>query len=279
MFRFPPRRILVPIDLTRPSFSAFRAAADIARRFNARVEVVYCAEPVPPELAVYGAAPVEKARTRRIEVILRRRCASADCFHVVRGDPAQTTLRLARDRKADLIVMGTHGRRGAARALLGSVAETVLRRSPVPVLVLRKDMRPLKRVLAPIQGDAQAATGLVAAGVVARALKARLDVLHVVTDPLFGPNPLRLLGERLAELPKDVRRDTKATMEVRRGSPVLEILRAARGRDLLVLVSRPKSLLGDMILGTTVERLARHCRIPVLAIPAKRSPGTVLIGI
>lgn len=279
MLRFPPRRILVPVDLTRPSSFAFRAATDIARRFNARLEVVYCAEPVPAELAVYGAAPVEKARTRRIEVILRKRCKWADAFHIVRGEPSSTILRLTRDRKADLVVMGTHGRRGAARALLGSVAETVLRRSPVPVLVLRKEMRPLRRVLAPIQGDAQAAVGLNAAGVVARALKARLDVLHVVTDPLFGPNPLRLLGERLAELPKDVRRDTHATMEVRRGSPVLEILRASRSRDLLVLVSRPKSLLGDMILGTTVERLARHSRIPVLSIPAARRSGTILIGL
>lgn len=254
MLRFPPRRILVPVDLSEPSLRAFHAAKMTAERFGARLEAVYCQTLLPP-----GISAAE----------LRRRFTGADTLHITRGEPAHVILKLARRRRRgpDLIVMGTHGRRGLSRAMLGSVAETVLRYSPVPVLVVRKDLRPIQRVLAPIREDRDAQLGLLAAGLIARAFRARLDALHVVTDPIFGVNPGNLLRALLSQLPKDVLRDTKPTMETRSGPPLTEILRATRGRDLLVLVARPKSLLGDLVLGTTAERLARHSPIPVLAIP------------
>jgi nucleotide-binding universal stress UspA family protein len=55
---------------------------------------------------------------------------------LVRGDPCEGILHVARERNADLIVMGTHGRRGLSRAFLGSVAERVVRTSPTPVLTV-----------------------------------------------------------------------------------------------------------------------------------------------
>ena len=64
-------------------------------------------------------------------------------------------------------------------------------------------------------------------------------------------------------------RDVKPEFEVRVGYPVKEILRAERGRDLVVLVAHRKSLLGNLVLGETVERVLRHSRVPVLAIPAR----------
>ncbi|MBI1744205.1 universal stress protein [Candidatus Acetothermia bacterium] len=66
---------------------------------------------------------------------------------VEEGHPAETILRYAKENKIDLIVMGTHGRRGLNRILLGSVAEEVVRRSPVPVITVRMigDEKPKKR--------------------------------------------------------------------------------------------------------------------------------------
>lgn len=268
MFRFPPRRILVPVDLSEASRHAFAAAQSAAEKFHARLEAVYCDAPLPAEMAAYADTLQDKERLARVEAALRKRYSAAAALHVARGEPARVILRLARERRPDLIVVGSHARGTLSRTLLGSVADAVLRYSPAPVLVVREKVRALRRVLAPIREDKDAQKGLVAAGLVARAFGAKLDVLHVATDPVFGLRPEKLIRDRVAKLPKDVIRDTQPRALARTGDPVTEILRATRGADLLVLVSRPKSLLGDLVLGTTAERLARHSRIPLLAIPA-----------
>lgn len=268
MFHFPPRRILVPVDLTPVSMRAFRAARFVAERFHARLEAVHCRAPLPADMAPY-APTVEKFERRRVEAMLRRRLRGADAVHVVPGAPAATVLRLARDRRVDLIVVGTHGRLGAARALSGSVAARIMRASKVPVLVVRRGFRPPRRVLAPLREDRDAEKGLLAAGLVARSLGARLDVLHVMTDPLFGVRPDRLIRKRVSALPPGVRRAVRPEALVRTGSsPAREIVRAARGHDLVVLIERSRSFLEDLFAGTTAERVARRSTAPVLTIPS-----------
>lgn len=267
MFHFPPRRILVPVDLTPVSGRAFRAARFVADKFHARLEVVHCRPPLSPELDVYGPAAAGP-KLARVEAALRRRFRGADALHVVVGDPGRVLPRLAKEREADLVVVGTHGRMGAARALSGSVAAQVMRRCRVPVLVVRGGFRAPKHVLAPIREDKDAERGLIAAGLVARSLGARLDVLHVMTDPLFGTKPQKLIRSRVAALPAGVRRATVPEPVVAVGRPVAEIVRAARGRDLVVLVERSRGPLEDMFAGTTAERVARRCPAPVLTIPS-----------
>lgn len=267
MYHFPPRRILVPVDLTPVSARAFRAARYVAEKFHARLELVHCRPQLPAELGPYAPA-VERAGRRRVEAALRRRMPGADAVHLVSGDPGRVIPRLARERGADLVVVGTHGRLGAARALYGSVAAAVMRRCRVPVLVVRRGFRAPRHVLAPLREDADAERGLVAAGLVARSLGARLDVLHVVTDPLFGPPPEALLRRGVERLPPGVRRDTRPATHVALGRPVGEIVRAARGRDLVVLVERTRGPLEDMFAGTTAERVARLSTAPVLTIPS-----------
>lgn len=264
MFRFPPRRILVLVDFSESSLPAFRAAEIAAERFGARLETVFCDAPLPMEMAIYGQAVRTRERRRRIEGELQRRFPGAASAHVARGDAANVVLRLARERNPDLIVVGS-----------GPAADRVIKLSRKPVLVVNKTLRPLHRVLAPLQEDRDAQRGLVAAGLVARAFKAELDVLHVVTDPIFGADPEKLMSARLAQLPPDVLRDTKPKKETRLGDPVKEIVRATRGRDLMVVLSRPKSLFGDLVLGTTAQQLARHATIPLLAIPAPRRGGKI----
>ncbi|MBI3564320.1 MAG: universal stress protein [Elusimicrobia bacterium] len=243
MLRFPPRRILAAVD---PSEVSIHAA--------------------------FAAPPFDDdARRREMLGALGKRLGADARLRVVRGDPVRTLRRLAADRKYDLLVMGTHRRAGLARVLLGSVAEAVVVDSPCPVLVVPTGLRSLKRVLAPINEEAYARRGLLAAGLIARAHKAKLTVLHVVTDPIFGMSPQRLLRKRIAELPDAVRREVRPEGEVGEFDVVRDILRASRGADLIVLAAHRKSLLGDFVLGTTVERVLRHSRVPVLAVPSGRS--------
>ena len=138
MFAFPPRRILVPVDLSAASTLAFKAAMLLAARFKARVEVVYCEAPPPPEIGFLAPAVAAMPVRMRVAAALKRRYPRADGHHVVRGDPTWTLRKLIARRRHDLIVMGTHGRRGLSRLLMGSVAEAVVRAAPCPVLTVKQ---------------------------------------------------------------------------------------------------------------------------------------------
>lgn len=268
MFSFPPRRILVAVDFSEPSARAFRAARLAARRFGARIEAVHCDAPLPPDLPLRGAAARDASRRPGLESRLRRLFPGADALHVVDGEPAATILGLIRRRRPDLVVMGTRGTRRLGR--IGSVAEAVVRRSPAPVLVARKPLKALKSVLAPLRDDRDARSSLLAAALVARAFKARLDVLSVAPDPAAARRARRFMNKRIAELPDDLRRAVGPAIHFLAGRPLPEILRASLRSGLLVVVARPKSLLGDLLLGTTAERLLRRSPIPILLIPSSR---------
>jgi nucleotide-binding universal stress UspA family protein len=140
------RKILVPHDFSDHATEALRTAADLAARHRGRLLVLNA---VVPYSYVTGLPPVEGTvwlppadlvgrEQRRLEALVRRtlgrRRVKADC-RVVVGDPYQRIVDAA--RKCDSIVMTTAGRSGLAHLLIGSVAEKVVRHSPVPVLTLR----------------------------------------------------------------------------------------------------------------------------------------------
>ncbi|MCB9682361.1 MAG: universal stress protein [Alphaproteobacteria bacterium] len=146
-----PTTLLVAVDLDESADPVLDAALTQASKLGGRVVLAHVVPDtalVFPEARVASAtrpagAPQEplllQAARTRLDA-LARRCTEAgvSCDEAVtHGDPAATILDLADAWTADLIVMGTHGRRGLARVLLGSVAEQVLRRARVPVLVVR----------------------------------------------------------------------------------------------------------------------------------------------
>jgi universal stress protein A len=141
----PISRILVPVDFSPCSRAALDYAAELADRSDARVEVLHVHEPasyVAPPLAVLQTSLPRRADETRGDV-LRELQGFVGHAHdhvgvrVENGLPGDVIAAVAKQGSFDLIVMGTHGRSGFERALLGSVAETVMRRAPVPVLTLR----------------------------------------------------------------------------------------------------------------------------------------------
>jgi nucleotide-binding universal stress UspA family protein len=121
-------RILVAVDGSAPSNAAVEAALELAA--DARLPLLFCsvAENEAPESV---RAIVDRAGARA-----RERGVSAE-GRVLEGSPAAALVREAHDPRIDLIVAGSHGRRGVSRFLLGSVAEELVRTSSVPVLVVR----------------------------------------------------------------------------------------------------------------------------------------------
>jgi nucleotide-binding universal stress UspA family protein len=144
----PVKRILAPFDFSSESRIALLTAIDFARRFQASVTVVHCLEPL-----LYGEDPwgTLALATTLQEVDQGRSAAFSHELAQVDWDgvehEAQFVTGLAAERivellpQCDLVVMGTHGRTGLARAVLGSVAYSVLRRSTKPVLALRNPER------------------------------------------------------------------------------------------------------------------------------------------
>lgn len=134
-------RILLATDLTDASRSAEAAALALAKRLDARLIVLH----VLPERASLGMStiPPELSDPTSVEDKLQalgiREAPDADRL-LLRGDPAETIVATADKEDVDLLVLGTSGRRGLSRAVLGSVAEAVVRRVNCPVVLVKSSV-------------------------------------------------------------------------------------------------------------------------------------------
>jgi len=137
------RHILVPTDFGEPAVRALDLAIELAAKFESRVTVLHVSWVSPYAAAsqngfYWPAEELEKAARKELDAALSKatgRYPNVDGLVRV-GEPSQTILEVAKERRADLIVMGTHGRRGLSRVLLGSVAEKTVRLSPIPVVTI-----------------------------------------------------------------------------------------------------------------------------------------------
>lgn len=146
-------RVLAPIDFSPSSRAALEYATFVAGKHGAELLVLHVWEPPgyvgPDTLALLpvgsGQPGWEQTRNevqREVDHFLARAAARPRALvRVEAGEPSDTILQLAKESGSDLIVMGTHGRTGLSRLLIGSVAEAVLRRSTCPVLTIRVTSR------------------------------------------------------------------------------------------------------------------------------------------
>jgi len=144
---FGLNRILVPIDFSAHSKDALRYAVPLARQFRASIHLVYVVEPTvyPADLGfgqvvypTFEEELVEKGREELQSLLRDEIGTSAGSSAVVRtGKPHQEILLEAEERRADLIIMATHGHTGVEHMLFGSTAERIVRNAKCPVLTIR----------------------------------------------------------------------------------------------------------------------------------------------
>lgn len=274
MTRFPPKRILVGVDLSKQAAEAWLMAQDWAKRFGATLKAVHAAAAPPIEfpMGIPGPSGLSGRSGRRALAAELRRHIGASGIEVLEGNPVVTLLRVARTWNADLIVIGTHGRQGLERVLLGSVAEALVRRSKVPVLTVWSKV-PVRSVLAPVNFTPYSDHAFAVAASTAAALGASLTAQHAY-EAEGGPAAER--GARAAArlrrmaglLPAKVRQACRPKTLLSRGRALDAILAAAREHDLIVLAAHRRGLLHDAVLGTTAEQALRLSAMPVLAVPA-----------
>jgi nucleotide-binding universal stress UspA family protein len=141
------KSILVAVDFSDVSAAALKVAVDISRRLGAQLKVVHVVQPQPVPMPLEGSAIyMDEVQTWQLDEAAKsldlfiQQHASPDAVAMKKvrsGVAAAEITQAATDIGADLIVMGTHGRSGLRHLLMGSIAESVLRVAPVPVLCVR----------------------------------------------------------------------------------------------------------------------------------------------
>jgi len=277
------KQILAGIDFSDWTPGVLKMAAALARGYNAQLTVIYVESFLPPPYFTHGDLPhIQESlilQRKSAERVLRETVqqvlgdAVQDNVRLVDGLPADGILQTAEHLPADIIVMGTHGRSGMDRLLMGSVAEKVLRRARVPVCTVRgPDEKaeaavrlPVRKILCPVNFTGLAQTALVQAVDLAQRLNASLIVMASLEAGDQGD--LASLEGRLCDwVPQQV--SCQFSPLVRSGNAAEQILKMARAEniDLIVLGAQHKPFLEATILGTTTIRVMRHARCPVLTV-------------
>jgi nucleotide-binding universal stress UspA family protein len=205
------------------------------------------------------------------------------------GDPADWIIAFAGD--ADLIVMTTHGRGAAERALFGSVADRVARHAPVPTLLIRGHDAAagpprVARVIVPLDGSALAARALPVAASVARDLGVPIHLVRVLDDDVVrasvaaGPaaagayaraqeETRRRAEEDLARQAQALRgQDLTASVAILTGRPGEALIDAIAPTDLVVMTTHGRGGVRRWLLGSVADKLVREAAAPVLLVPA-----------
>jgi nucleotide-binding universal stress UspA family protein len=286
-------KILVPVDFSEASRTALGHAAALSHRLGASVTALH----VSPRHASYdqlpafpAPSPIDPAQRRALEEDLRRFVTSAEGRQrsvqvIVReGDPVDEILAQAVDSDVDLIVLGTHGRRGFERWSLGSVTDRVAREADRAVLTVPPHLEPpaTVRVLCALDLSDFSAGTLEYAATFAQLMEARLIVLHVAEGmhwyepwPISGVDPdtvRRAVAEaaqtRLSELvARHVPKGVPVEVSVTFGRAQREIVRiAGEAADLVVLGVRSTRGVDRFFFGSTAQHVLRAGVCPVLLV-------------
>jgi len=280
---FQPHRILLPTDMSELSLSAFPYAVALADRFGSRIDVLYAdsfSEPI--DLLGGMADEVSPDRVDAMKDLARRTVASQaadrippEIRHQVIVDvdaPYRSIVTHAEE--ADLVVMGTHGRSGWKRALLGSVTESVLREIDTPVLTIRArdghgSAPRFSRIVCPVNYTDMATTGLNCAVDLAQVFETEILVVHVVEEARHDPVAA---SERLeAWIPPSVASRMRHRKLVLKGDAAEQVVDLARreSADLVIVGAQHKRFSDTTVIGVTTERITRHAPCPVLTVHGK----------
>jgi nucleotide-binding universal stress UspA family protein len=271
-------RILVTTDGSTESEHAFAAMMPVVRSYEPEVAVLYVLD--HPEASFQPPARVAKACSA-----LRASGVNAH-LEIREGKPADEIVRLG--NRMDLIVMATHGRGGFKRLLMGSVTESVIRRSEIPVLVTRPGtpVRSWNRLVVALDGSPRSEQILEDVVPLARRLKASVDVVQSAMLPITMSGIGDIPGVQIHEDPTPYLERVKsrlateaveakvAALEGRAGAEILRYVEE-RGASLLCMTTHGRTGLSRALMGSIADELIRHAPCPVLLRRNVRSePGS-----
>jgi nucleotide-binding universal stress UspA family protein len=284
------KKILCPVDFFPASEAAVNYAAGLAANYAAAVHLLHVITPVPATAYEYviDSTEVMKAMeensTRELDkLVAGLKEAGVDVQSELRvGDVYDEIKRAIEVVKPELIVMGTHGRRGVERWFLGSTTEKLLRHSPVPLVTIsaageRSFAAPqFQRILVTTDFSEGTADALTYAFSVAQENESKVTLLHVVHDisaDVSGKYRESLISgvrsQLEAQVPAEARNWCDIVTRVESGVPYRMILKTIEEErpDLLIMNIHGKGMLDRALLGSTAERVVRVASCPVMMIP------------
>ena len=288
------QRILFPTDFSEGARQAFPQAVFLADWHDAALHLLNVhEEPDDPDavslpvstdtLAEWLDIPEHESSLPDLNAL------SLVQEQVTSDSPPERILAYAEDVDVDLIVMGTHGRRGLHRMLIGSVTEEVVRKAPCPVLTVRTraqaaPQKDVHRILVPIDFSEASVAALRHAKEIALTYGAEIDLLHVVREiaypSAYGFEPahfsmdefLDRAESKLGELAQDEIGVEHAMVEATVGDPATGILDyvSANDCDLVVLATHGRTGVERFLIGSVAERVLRRAPTPVFVVPPGR---------
>ena len=282
-------KILCPTDFSPGSEQALSLATRLASTEECELVVVHSwhlppsayslENPFPPAVTQQFMSEAQ-ARIDAAVQVARANGARRVSGQLVSGVPWMKIVEALDSQAFDLCVVGTRGRTGLGRVLLGSVAEQVVRHAPCSVLAVHPDgePHPFKNVLVPTDFSASAEHALEVAGMMV-ASDGAVTLLHVIELPVPYSGKLPVVGierelarqacEWLDAAVKALQTRTQARVETlyRIGYPGAQTLAAMeddRTIDLVVMGSHGRTGIKRALMGSVAEKVVRHARCPVL---------------
>lgn len=289
-------RILCPTDFSDFSERAYDYGLSLARQYNAELYLLHVVRPVIigyPEYAIpdsvsefYGELREHAEEQLQEFAKVHAEGGVHAMVAVEEGVATESILDFARENSVDMIVMGTHGRRGFQRLTLGSVTERVLRKAGCPVLAVRRPAHDfvapgskdepvhLRRILLCSDFSECSDRALQYAISLSTEYKSELSLLHVL-EHLPSPEQREVENARVVHLmegniPQDARSCCEIKTIVRAGKPYEEIIKQAEEdqTDLIIVGVRGRNVLDLALFGSTTHRVLQLGPCPVLAIHA-----------
>jgi nucleotide-binding universal stress UspA family protein len=281
------RNILLATDFSPSSLAAVPHVAAIARRYESKIYLMHVVVPdayplVSPEAAAWTTVEMDEGAKGQLE----RLSSSKELEGIpheallLNGEVTEALTAAVSRHDIDLVIVGTHGRRGFRRLLMGSVAEGIFRSLPCPVLTVGPHVSgkaleelALKRILYPT--DLSATSFRAARYAISFALEyaAHLTVLHVLAPQAAAPFETRLAADAFQhEMQTLVSSEARPWCDlesvIEPGDPAETILRAAkeRGADLIVLGVRQAEPVSTHRAGNIAYRIVAEAECPVLTV-------------
>ncbi len=287
-------RILCPVDFSDFSAKAFDYAHSLARHYSAKLFLEHVVEPPLSPYPYYALPDSVNEISWKLSEVAEKHLHELVATHAPNGIQPQVVvhsglvtesiLAFANTHAMDLIVMGTHGRRGLDRMTMGSVTEKILRKARCPVLAVRKPLHDfvdpaanqdpvqLRKILlcTDFSGYSDRALGYGLS--LAMEYNAELTLLHVLED-LPDPKGLESTTAEVVRrlekpIPDDARNWCKVKSIVRVGTPYQEIIQLAleAQTDLVVMGVRGRNALDLALFGSTTHRVLQLGSCPVLTV-------------
>jgi nucleotide-binding universal stress UspA family protein len=280
------RRVLFPTDFSDSAEQAYVHAVHLAASYGAELHAVHVADDDAREQRSLIPGSLEDPAAQ-LELPSELRHGPLEAGKVipreVKADsPAEGILEYARQHDIDVIVMGTLGRKGMERVLIGSVAEQVVREAPCPVLTVRASAgMQVRRVLVPVDFSEHSKEAIPIAVALAERYGAEIEFFSVIDEdelpaswaPVLGPVHVApeeveaRIRKLMDDLVKEYRNGVAVTGSVRVGDPAEDILDYAADRaDLIVMATHGRTGLQRMLLGSVAEKVIRKAECPVFTV-------------